>query len=125
MYVPTGPNDPNVEWASQADKSAFFSWLAEPSNSNLASYAGQVAPRNAFYAPWQRTLNLHLEQKLPVYGPATITLFADCFNFGNLLNHNWGIVDDWDPAFEREDGGRHRLRSERKRRQGLLRLCVQ
>ena len=99
MYVPTGPSDPNVEWASQADKTAFFSWLAQPGNSNLAAYAGQIAPRNAFYAPWQRTLNLHLEQKLPVYGPATITLFADCFNFGNLLNRNWGVVDNWNPAF--------------------------
>ncbi|MGD1031041.1 MAG: carboxypeptidase regulatory-like domain-containing protein [Opitutaceae bacterium] len=100
MYVPTGPSDPKVEWANPTDEANFFAWLAEPTNHELASYAGRIAPRNAFYAPWQRTLNLHIEQNVPIWGPGYVTLFADCFNFGNLINKNWGVVDDWDNAFE-------------------------
>jgi len=89
-----------VEWASATDEANFFSWLAEPTNHKLAAYAGKIAPRNAFYAPWQRTLNLHIEQNVPIWGPSYVTFFADCYNFGNLINKNWGVVDDWDNAFE-------------------------
>jgi hypothetical protein len=97
MYVPTGPNDPKVTWASSADQTAFFSYLSQ--HSDLAQYEGKIAPRNAFYAPWQRTVNLHVQQEIPIYGPGRLILFADCFNFANLLNRNWGIVDNFDNAF--------------------------
>src|SRR5579862_3078776 len=97
MYVPTGPSDPKVEWASSTEESNFFSWLGQ--NGDLAKYAGGVAPRNAFYAPWQHTLNLKLEQQVPIYGSGRLVLFADCFNFANLLNKNWGIVANFDNSF--------------------------
>lgn len=97
FYVPTGPNDPKVEWASTTDESNFFTWLSQ--NPDLEKYEGKIAPRNAFYAPWQHTLNLHLEQEIPIYGNARFTLFADCFNFGNLLNKNWGVVANYDNSF--------------------------
>jgi hypothetical protein len=100
MYVPTGPSDPNVEWANPTDEANFFAWLAEPTNHKLAAYAGQITPRNEFYAPWQRTLNVHVEQNVPIWGDSYVTLFADCYDFGNLLDKNWGVVDDWDPSFE-------------------------
>ncbi len=93
FYVPTGPNDPKVTWASATEETNFFNYLAK--NPDLAKYAGQIAPRNAFYAPWQKTVNLHFEQELPVYGPAHLSLFADCFNFANVLNKKWGIVSNY------------------------------
>ncbi len=98
MYVPTGPSDPKVEWASPTDATQFFNWLAQ--NPSLAQYAGRVAPRNAFYAPWQKTLNIHIEQEVPIWGPGRLILFADCFNFANLLNKSWGIVSNYDNAFD-------------------------
>ena len=100
FYVPSGPNDPTVEWASANDEAQFFTWLGQSGNYNLAKYAGHIAPRNAFYAPYQRTLNLHLEQQVPIWGPGYVTLFADCYNFGNLLNRNWGVVSNWNNSFE-------------------------
>ena len=93
FYVPTGPNDPKVTWLSATEETNFFNWLA--ANPDLAKYAGQVAPRNAFYSPWEKTLNLHVEQGIPIYGTSKLTLYADCFNFANLLNKNWGVVDNF------------------------------
>ena len=93
FYVPTGPNDPKVAWLSSTEEANFFAWLGQ--HSDLAKYAGQIAPRNAFYSPWEKTLNVHVEQQVPVYGPFRLTLFADCFNFANLLNNKWGIVSNY------------------------------
>ena len=97
MYVPSGPNDPKVTWASSADQTAFQTYLSQ--HSDLAKYAGEVAPRNAFYAPWQRTVNLHVEQQIPIYGPGRLVVFADCYNFANLLNRSWGIVSNFNNSF--------------------------
>jgi hypothetical protein len=97
FYVPNGPNDPKVEWASSTDESNFFTFLSQ--NPALQKYEGQIAPRNAFYAPWQRTVNLHFEQQVPIWKDLRMTLFADCFNFGNLLNRNWGVVTNYSGSF--------------------------
>lgn len=97
FYVPTGSNDPKVAWASSTDEANFFSWLAR--NPQIGQYAGRVVPRNALYAPWIHLLNLHVEQGVPIWGPAHLILFADCFDFGNLLNHNWGLVSNFDSSF--------------------------
>ena len=91
FYVPTGPSDPKVTWLSATEESNFFN-VYLPAHPDLAKYAGQVAPRNAFYFPWQKTLNLMFEQQVPVYKDVKLTLFADCFNFANLLSKKWGVV---------------------------------
>jgi len=97
FYVPTGPSDPKVAWSSTTEEANFFSYLN--GHPELEKYAGQIAPRNAFYAPWQHTVNLHFEQQLPAYGSAHFTVFADCFNFANLLNKTWGIVSNYNSGF--------------------------
>jgi hypothetical protein len=98
FYVPTGPSDPLVTWASPVEEAAFFNYLN--TNPDLARWAGKVASRNSSFAQWQRTLNLHIEQEIPIAGSAHLTLFADCFNFANLLNKQWGVVTNYDNSFE-------------------------
>jgi hypothetical protein len=97
MYVPTGPNDPKVAWISPDpnQQTAFFSWLA--TQPGLEKYAGTFAPRNAFFSPWQHTVDLHLEQQIPVYRKVKVSAFVDCLNFANLLSKKWGVVTgvDW------------------------------
>jgi hypothetical protein len=97
FYVPSGPSDPKVQWISTAEETAFFNYLA--SNSQLGKWAGQIVPRNSAYAPWQSTLNLHAEQQIPVWHDVRVTLFADCFNFSNLLDKHSGIVDNFNNSF--------------------------
>jgi hypothetical protein len=98
FYVPSGPNDPKVQWISATEEANFFSYLS--TNPQLSKWAGQIAPRNVAYAPWQETLNIHVEQQLPVWKDYRITLFADCYNFSNLIDKHSGIVDNFEGAFQ-------------------------
>jgi hypothetical protein len=97
FYVPTGPNDPKVMWISSAEESAFFSYLS--SNPQLSKWAGQIAPRNSASAPWQETLNVHVEQQIPIWNDYHVTLFADCYNFSNLFDKRSGLVDNFNNSF--------------------------
>jgi hypothetical protein len=98
FYVPTGPSDPKVEWLSASEETAFFNYLAN--NPQLSKWAGQVAPRNSALAPWQETLNLHVEQQIPIWRDYRVTLYADCYNFSNLIDKHSGLVDNYNNAFE-------------------------
>jgi hypothetical protein len=97
FYVPTGPSDPKVEWLSATEEANFFSYMA--SNPQLSKWAGQIAPRNSALAPWQETLNLHVEQSIPVWRNYRVSVFADCYNFSNLIDKHSGIVDNFNNAF--------------------------
>jgi hypothetical protein len=97
FYVPTGPSDPKVTWLSASEENNFFTWLAH--TPSLSKYAGQVAPRNSAYENEQETLNIHLEQQVPLYKNIRTVLYIDCFNFANFLDKNWGIVDNFNNAF--------------------------
>jgi len=101
FYVPSGPNDPKVEWISPTEEANFFNYLA--SNPQLSKWAGQIAPRNSAYAPWQETVNLHVEQQIPIWHDVRVTLFADCYNFSNLIDKHSGIVDDYTNSFETQE----------------------
>jgi hypothetical protein len=97
FYVPSGPNDPKVQWLSATEETNFFNYMA--TNPQLAKWAGQIAPRNIALAPWQETLNLHVEQGIPVWHNYRVTVFADCYNFSNLIDKSSGIVDNYNNAF--------------------------
>jgi hypothetical protein len=97
FYVPSGPSDPKVEWLSATEEANFFNYLA--SNPQLSKWAGQIAPRNSAYAPWEETVNLHAEQSIPIWRDVRVTIFADCFNFSNLIDKHSGIVDDFNSSF--------------------------
>lgn len=97
FYVPSGPNDPKVEWISTTEETNFFNYLA--TNPQLSKWAGQIAPRNSALAPWQETLNLHVEQEIPVWRNYRVTIFADCYNFSNLIDKHSGIVDNFNGSF--------------------------
>jgi hypothetical protein len=97
FYVPTGPSDPKVEWLSATEESAFFKYVA--GTPDLAKWAGKIVPRNSTHAGEQSTVNLHLEQQIPIWHDVRVVGFIDCFNFANLLDHNMGIVDNFNNAF--------------------------
>jgi carboxypeptidase family protein len=101
FYVPSGPNDPKVEWISATEEANFFSYLA--SNPQLSKWAGQIVPRNSAYAPWQEVINIHVEQEIPIWHNVRATIFADCYNFGNMLDKHSGIVDDFTNSFETQE----------------------
>ncbi len=90
FYVPAGPNDPALYWASQADKDLFFAYLA--ADPSLQRYAGRIVPRNSERSKFRHRLDLRLSQEIPFWRSLRGELFANFLNFTNLLNAKWGAV---------------------------------
>ncbi|MDO5610332.1 MAG: carboxypeptidase regulatory-like domain-containing protein [Pseudomonadota bacterium] len=98
FYVPAAPGD--VLWMGNtaADRTAmeqaFFSWLDQ--NPELAKYKGQVAPANAFKAKWTNSFDLRISQELPGFWRGHKSeISLDIMNIGNLINKDWGLIDDY------------------------------
>jgi hypothetical protein len=93
FYVPSGPNDPKVTWADATQQANFFSFV---NSTDLKKYMGQVVPANSSFNPWQKTLDVHVEQEIPVYRKVRLSVFFDCLNFANLFNKSWGVINGLD-----------------------------
>jgi hypothetical protein len=98
LYVPkadssgniTASSDPLVTYGSGFNVSQFNAFLHQ---SGLIRYAGQIAPRNAFFSSPVNTGDFQISQELPALFPhgAKGEFYIDVINFLNLLNKNWGI----------------------------------
>ena len=98
VYLPTGPNDPNV--SPQSDPAAVAT-LANFANSLDCArpYIGQSIPRNTCSNDWYFDLDLRFSQELP--GPGrlfsggsfrdTIQLYVMFDNFLNFLDESWNV----------------------------------
>ncbi|ODU46144.1 MAG: Oar protein [Lysobacteraceae bacterium SCN 69-48] len=93
FYVPSGPGD--VLWTGGAAmEQSFFNWLAE--HPELNAYRGQIAPANAFRTKWVNNFDVRISQELPGFFAGHKTeLSLDIMNIGNLLNKNWGLIEDY------------------------------
>jgi outer membrane receptor for ferrienterochelin and colicin len=96
LYVPTGPDDPNVIFASGFDMEGWEALLA--SRSCLAKYSGRIAEQNSCTSPSNFRIDMRYvhEFKLPsgsFLGENSIELFLDIENLGNLINNEWGRVE--------------------------------
>lgn len=99
LYVPmvdasgvvTATSDPLVTYGGGFDLAKFNAFLQK---TGLIEYAGQITPRNAFKSPDVTTFDLHIEQELPAFFPgrARLSMYADIENLGNLLNDEWGVL---------------------------------
>mgnify|MGYP002735302104 FL=1 len=93
FYVPAGPGD--VLWTGGAEmEQEFFDWLAD--NPELASYQGGVTPANGFRSGWTNTFDVRFSQELPGFFKGHKTEIAlDIMNIGNLINKDWGLIEDY------------------------------
>jgi len=94
FYVPAGPGD--VMWTGGAAMEAdFFEWMATHAP-ELQRYQGQVAPANEFRADWVNTFDIRISQEIPsFFNEHKAELALDIMNVGNLLNEDWGVVEDY------------------------------
>lgn len=89
FYVPTGPNDPRVTYAAGFDQTAFFSFINE---SGLDEFAGQIAPRNAFYDDWFTNIDLKIKQEFPGFRKGDrMSGFVVMKNALNFIDSDWGV----------------------------------
>lgn len=99
FYVPqtdgsgqvTATSDPIVTYGPGFDLAAFNAYLER---TGLIGFAGQIAPRNGFASPDYTTFDLYIEQELPAFFPggARLALYGTVENIGNLLNDEWGVL---------------------------------
>ncbi|MSU51629.1 MAG: TonB-dependent receptor [Opitutus sp.] len=91
IYVPTGPADPKVTWASTTERDAFFAFV---NSSSLGKYAGGHPGRNSETSPWNQTLDLKITQEIPLFKRARAEVYLNIINFGNLLKDSWGLYEE-------------------------------
>ena len=94
FYVPAGPGD--VKWTGGAAmEQQFFDWMANNAP-ELQGHRGSVAPANGFRAGWTNSFDVRVSQQLPGFFKGHKTELAlDVMNFGNLLNKDWGLIEDY------------------------------
>ncbi|MBJ7416642.1 MAG: TonB-dependent receptor [Niveispirillum sp.] len=99
MYVPTGANDPLVDWTASAAGTngqglngvTAASMDAYIARNGLDKYRGGIVPRNSALSSWTYQVDAKFAQEIPapIEGhKATFTL--DILNLTNLLNSDWG-----------------------------------
>ena len=73
---------------------AFFAWLDQ--HPELKRYQGQIAPANEFDAKWVNNFDVHISQEIPGFIKGhKAELALDIMNIGNLINKDWGQIDDY------------------------------
>ena len=103
LYVPSGPDDPLFSPESfggdAAAQQAFFEFI---NSSELAQYAGSIAPANGDNSPWSTIFDVRFQQELPAFSNNhRFRVFLDIENFGNLLNDDWGRIERTRYEYER------------------------
>jgi hypothetical protein len=92
FYVPSGPGDV-IFTGGPAMEQAFFDYLAR--NPELARYAGGVASANGEQSPFVNNFDLRLSQELPgFFAGHKSEIWLDILNIGNLLNKDWGRIEE-------------------------------
>ena len=93
FYIPTEPG--NVAYTNAStpqDKAAFWDYIN--AHQYLTTHRGQVAERNGSRAPFVNQFDLRFSQKLCIFGDRQSEIYLDIQNFGNLLNKNWGRIEE-------------------------------
>jgi Carboxypeptidase regulatory-like domain/TonB-dependent Receptor Plug Domain/TonB dependent receptor len=91
FYVPIGDGS-DVEFIGSEEEEAAFEQFLE--DSGLDKYRGQIAPRNAFTSPWYERVDFRFAQDVPGFAAGQKgRLMVDIQNLGNLLNSNWGTLE--------------------------------
>ncbi len=98
FYVPTGANDPlfNAAASFGGDADTLNEFLNFLNASGLSDYAGGIAPRNDFESRWYTSVDIRIQQQIPVPGwreTDRLIGFLDIENVGNLLNDEWGFLE--------------------------------
>lgn len=88
LYVPSGPGDTNVVFDPGFDQVAFFDWVA------ANGLSAGLQERNAQHADWSSRFDLRISQQIPLPAKLEGNLYFKVYNFGNMLNDDWGKITD-------------------------------
>ena len=98
LYIPTAPGD--VLFGSAAEEAAFWAFVA--GDNYLNANRGRVAERNGARGPWVNSVDVRISQELPGFFEGhNAEIALDILNFGNLLNEDWGRIEEYGFPFNR------------------------
>ncbi|HEU5293075.1 MAG TPA: TonB-dependent receptor [Cyclobacteriaceae bacterium] len=87
-----GAAGPNPAVTAQEQSDLFFAYIEQ--DDYLSKHKGEYAERNGAKMPWRNQIDVRLTQDLftNIGGKKnTLQFTLDIFNFGNMLNSDWGI----------------------------------
>ena len=93
VYIPTDKEVEAMPFADDENKAAFKKFLN--SDKYLSSHRGQYSERGGVVAPWQHRFNFKVAQDFNfnvAKKKNTIQVALDINNLGNLLNSDWGTI---------------------------------
>jgi hypothetical protein len=100
LYVPTGPDDPNVVFGDGFNTQEFFAWV------DREGLAPGFVTRNSRQARWTKRFDFRFDQEFPTGGHTRGRFYLKLVNVGNLLNgssppnpEDWGWGAVWDAPF--------------------------
>ena len=90
LYMPDGPDDPNVIFDPGFDQDAFFEFAKAK---GLTKYGGGIVKRNSMNSSWWTTFDLRISQELPAFSrDHSANFYILIKNLTNLLNDDWGVL---------------------------------
>ena len=90
LYVPTESEIDQMNWAAGGQGDAFNEFIEQ--DSYLSDIRGEYVERYAAIAPWRGRWDIKWLQDYKLNDKNKIQFSMDILNFGNLLNSNWGLV---------------------------------
>ena len=85
VYIPTGPNDPLVNFDPGFDTTAFFNWV-----DGVGLNRGAIQGKGELDQPWASDLDIRIQQEIPFFGRAKAKVFFDIENVLNMIDDDWG-----------------------------------
>jgi uncharacterized glyoxalase superfamily protein PhnB len=90
LYVPDGPNDPNVTYTANFDVVGFLDWTQ-----SKGLKGGSFVGRNSQGTKDSSRFDLRVDQEIPLFVDGLkARAYLKIYNFTNMLNDDWGRQHD-------------------------------
>ncbi len=90
IYIPTTTEVNQMQFSGAGQAAAFESFIQQ--DSYMSGRRGSYAERYGALAPWRGKWDMKFIQELKVSKTNAIQFSIDVLNIGNLVNSNWGLV---------------------------------
>ncbi|MFT6735440.1 MAG: hypothetical protein ACJAS9_003648 [Polaribacter sp.] len=95
LYIPTGTDDPLVNFGQGFDTSAFFNYIDSQSCLNR----GQISRRHSCTGSWINRYDLRMVQEVKFGNEQSLEIILDIENLANMFNDDWGRVQGFTQPF--------------------------
>ncbi len=92
LYVPTQSEVGQMNFSGAGQAEAFEAFISQ--DDYLNGRRGQYAERYGALAPWRGSWDVKVLQDIKVNDKNKFQVSIDVLNIGNLLNSNWGVVQE-------------------------------